>query len=155
MLRRICAGLVGALAAGMLMGAVARLFMMLVALASGDTSRFHWSATVGILLGFAAFMLPGALVAAFVRRRGRWLLPAAGAVALMFPAVGVASDEIGDTARFTTLNWVAVSVTGAVVFATILVLPVLTLRLVDWALSRLGAPGLPAGGTARRTGASA
>jgi len=155
MLRRICAAIIGALVAGVLMGAVARLFMMLVALAAGDTSRFHWSATAGILLGFAAFMLPGALVAAFVRRRGRWLLLAAGAVALMFPAVGVASDEIGETAGFTTLNWVAVSLTGALVFATIVVLPVLTLRLVDRALSLLGAPDLPAGGAARRAGASA
>jgi hypothetical protein len=154
MLRRICAALIGALAAGILMGAVARLFMMLVALGAGDTSRFNWSATVGILLGFAAFMLPGALMAAFVRRRGRWLLLAAGAVALMFPAVGVASDEIGETAGFTTLNWVAVSLTGALVFATIVVLPVLTLRLVDRSLSRLGVPDRRAG-AARRAGASA
>ena len=138
MLRRICAALTGALLAGVLMGAAARLFMMLVALAAGDSSEFHWSATAGILLGFAAFMLPGALVAAFVRRRGRWLLLAAGAVVLLFPAVGVASDEIGQTIGFSTLNWVAVGLTGSAVFVTIAMLPWVTLRLVDATLVRLG-----------------
>jgi hypothetical protein len=138
MLRRICAALTGALLAGVLMGAAARLFMMLVALAAGDSSEFHWSGTAGILLGFALFMLPGALVAALVRRRGRWLLLVAGAVVLLFPAVGVASDEIGQTTGFSTLNWVAVGVTGSAVFATIAMLPWVTLRLVDATLMRLG-----------------
>ncbi|HEX2177772.1 MAG TPA: hypothetical protein VHG70_17860 [Nocardioidaceae bacterium] len=40
-------------------------------------------------------MLPGAVLAAFVRRRGRWLLLALGAGVLLFPAVGVAREELG------------------------------------------------------------
>jgi hypothetical protein len=138
MLRKLAAAVGGALVAGVIVGAVSRLLMMLVALSSGDSSDFSWTASLGILLGYAMFMLPGALLASFVRRRGRWLLLAIGAAVLLFPAVGVAGDEIGGTEHFTTLNWVLVSLTGLCVFATIGVLPVVTLRLVDWALSRLG-----------------
>jgi hypothetical protein len=141
MLRKIAAAFAGALTAGVLLGAVSRLMMMLVALAGAGHSEFSWAGSAGILLGYAAFMLPGALLAAFVRRRGRWLLLAAGAVALLFPAVGVASDEIGGTGHFTTLAWVLVGLSGLGVFATIGALPVLTLRLVDLTSRRLGVPG--------------
>lgn len=152
MLRRLAAGVGGALLTGVIVGAVSRLMMMLVALSSGDSSDFSWAGSLGIMLGYAMFMLPGALLASFVRRRGRWLLLAIGAAVLLVPAVGVASDEIGGTEHFTTLNWVLVSLSGLGVFATIGVLPVVTLRLVDWALSRLGVSSKAATSEAARLG---
>ncbi len=149
MLRKISAGVVGALVAGILLGATSRLMMMLVALAAGGSSEFTWSGSLSILVGYAVVMLPGALLAALVRRRGRWLLLAVGAGVLLFPAVGIASDELGDTGHFTALNWVLVGLTGLGVFATIGALPAVTLRIVDRMLRRLGVgeapqPGSPA-----------
>lgn len=138
MLRRIGAALAGAVVAGVVVGAVARLMMMLVAFAAGGSSTFTWRGTAGILLAYALFMLPGALLAALLRRRGRWLLLAVGAGVLLLPAVGVASDEIGATDHLSALNWALVALTGLGVFATIGVLPVVTLRVVDLALVRLG-----------------
>jgi hypothetical protein len=147
MLRRLAAAVGGALAAGVLVGGLARLMMLFVALGGGDSSHFTWSGTAGIMLGYAVFMLPGALLASFVRRRGRWALLAAGAVALLLPAAGVASDEVGFTGHFTLLNWVLVGLSGLGVFATIAVLPVVTLRLVDrWSVPRLASSrAMPAG----------
>lgn len=138
MLRKFAAGVGAALVAGVILGAVSRLMMMLVALSSGDSIHFTWTGSLGILLAYAMFMLPGAILASFVRHRGRWLLLAIGAAVLLLPAAGIAGDEIGGTEHFTTLNWVLVSLSGLSVFATVGVLPVVTLRLVDWALSRLG-----------------
>jgi hypothetical protein len=154
MMRKITAAFAGALVAGVLLGAAGRLMMRLVALAAGTPIEFTWSGSAGILLAYALFMLPGSLLAAFVRRRGRWLLLAVGAGVLMFPAVGIAGDEVGATGHFTALDWTLVSVSGLGVFVTIAVLPVVTLLLVDWLLSRLGVRrGMDADEAIRGTGA--
>jgi len=141
MLRKIVAAVAGALFAGIVVGAVSRMIMMLVALAAGHATEFTWSGTAGILFGYAMFMLPGALLAALSRRRGRWVLLAIGAAALLIPALGIASTEIGSDQQFTARNWVLVSLTGLGVLATIGALPLVTLRTVDWLLARLGVPG--------------
>jgi hypothetical protein len=138
MLRRIGAGMVGALVAGVLLGAASRLLMMLVAVAAEATSQFSWPGTAGIVAAYTVAVLPGAVLAAFVRRRGRWLLLALGAGVLLFPAVGVAGEELGFTGHFTALNWALVGLAGLGVFATIGALPVVTLRVVDRVLGRLG-----------------
>ena len=84
-----------------------------------------------ILLIFVVAMVPGAAVAALTRRRLRWLLPGAGALFLCVPAVGVASAEVGATAGFDAGQWSGVAIAGLGVFATIALLPVLTVRLTD------------------------
>jgi hypothetical protein len=91
---------------------------------------------VGILLVYAVAMLPGALLAAMWSHRRRWLLLAAGAVFLCVPAVGIASDELGDTSAFSTAQWTGVIAASVGVFLTIAVAPVVTLRLVDRLLGR-------------------
>src|SRR6476619_2469902 len=141
MLRQFVAAVAGALFAGIVVGAVSRMIMMLVALAAGHATKFTWSGTAGILFGYAVFMLPGALLAALSRRRGRWFLLAIGAAVLLIPALGIASTEIGSRQQFTARNWVLVSLTGLGVFATIGALPLVTLRTVDWLLARFGVPG--------------
>ncbi|MGW6377980.1 hypothetical protein ACWFRB_18170 [Rhodococcus sp. NPDC055112] len=71
----------------------------------------------------------GSAVATTGGRRSWWLL-AAGAAFLCFPAIGVASEEVGYLGDLSTVRLLAVSVFGAAVFATLALLPVLTLRLV-------------------------
>jgi uncharacterized protein (AIM24 family) len=134
--RKLLVGLGSALAAGLLAGALSRLLMRLVALAAGDPGEFSWAGTAGILAVFVVAVLPGALLAAATTRRGRWVLLAAGAVLLCVPAVGVASEEVGDLTGFTAAQWTGLVLSGTGVFATIAALPFLTLRLVDRALGR-------------------
>src|SRR4051794_31249102 len=95
---KLAAGVLAALVAGTALGAVARGLMTLVALAAGDVASFSWGGTSFILLLFVLVMVPGAVVAGFSTHRARWLLPAAGAVFLCVPAVGVAGAEIGGAA---------------------------------------------------------
>jgi hypothetical protein len=152
MLRKIVAAVAGALFAGIVVGAVSRMLMMLVALAAGHATEFAWSGSASILFGYAMFMLPGALLAALSRRRGRWLLLAVGAAVLLVPAIGVASEEIGSDRHFTARNWVLVSLSSLGVFATIGALPLVTLRAVDWSLARLGVTGTIPAAAARPSG---
>ena len=131
MVRRLAAGVLAAAAAGLVLGVLSRLLMRVVTLAAGAPGDFSWAGSAGICVIYAAAMLPGALLAAFTGRRLRWALPVAGALFLCVPAVGVASEEVGHTAGWTIAQWAAVVAGGAAVFATIAVLPLVTVRLVD------------------------
>jgi hypothetical protein len=153
-MRGLGAGVLAAATAGLLVGAVSRLLMRVVTLAADAPGDFSWSGSVGICVTYAAAVLPGALLAAFTSRRYRWSLMVAGALFLCVPAIGVASEEVGGTAGFTFGQWVAVGAAGAGVFATIAVLPLVTVRLVDRFTGRTGRalPGAvrPADGAAQR-----
>jgi peptidoglycan/LPS O-acetylase OafA/YrhL len=131
LIRIVMAGVAGAVGAGILVGVVSRLLMRLVALAAGHEGGFSWLDSVAILMIYAVAMLPGALTAAATTRRLRWVVAAAGCVFLMGPAVGIASGEIGGTQGLSVLQWVALSATSLAVFATIVILPVVTVRIVD------------------------
>jgi hypothetical protein len=133
---RLAPGVLAALVAGTALGAVARGLMTLVALAAGDVASFSWSGTSFILLLFVLVMVPGAVVAAFSTHRARWLLPAAGAVFLCVPAVGVAGAEIGGTAGFGAVQWLGVGAGTVALFGTIALLPLVTVRLTDRWLGR-------------------
>jgi hypothetical protein len=123
--------LVACLAAAVVVGGASRLLMRAINVAAGAESGFSWGGTIAIVVAFAAFMLPGALVAAATRRRGRTVLLVLGALALCVPAVSIAGEELGSTDGFTTVRWAAVLAAGAGVFATIAAMPVVTLRVVD------------------------
>jgi hypothetical protein len=131
MVARLGAGVAAAVVVGTGLGAVARLLMALVALSADGSSTFSWSGTTFILLIFVLAMVPGAAVAALTRHRLRWLLPGAGALFLCVPAIGVAGAEVGATAGFDAGQWSGVAIAGLGVFATIALLPVLTVRLTD------------------------
>ena len=88
-------------------------------------------------------MVPGAAVAALTRHRLRWSLPTAGALFLCVPAVGVASAEVGGTAGFDLASSLGVGTAGLGVFATIALLPVLTVRLTDRWTGRVGRTPTP------------
>jgi hypothetical protein len=133
---RIGLGVLAALVAGAVLGAVSRGLMALVTLAGGGSPSFSWSGTAFILLLYVVVAVPGGLVAGLTTHRLRWLLPTAGAVFLCVPAVGVASAEIGSTAGFGAAQWLGTVAAGAAVFGTIALLPMLTVRLADTWLGR-------------------
>jgi hypothetical protein len=137
---RLGAGVLAAVVVGAVLGAVSRGLMALVALAAGGTSSFSWSGSAGILLVYVLVMLPAGAVAGLTTHRLRWLLPIGGALLLCVPAVGVTSEEIGSTAGFTAGQWLGVGAAGAAIFATVGLLPWLTVRLTDrWLRRRRGA----------------
>ncbi len=143
--RKLAAGVAAAVVAGVVVGAFARLLMRLTTSVAGGDPGFSWGGTAGILTLYVAAMIPGAAATAVGVRRVSRLLLVAGAVFLGVPAVGVASEEVGDLAGVGTVRLVAVAVCGGLVFATLAVLPVVTGRLA----SRWTRPSLPVGGRAR------
>jgi hypothetical protein len=145
MVRRAVVGVGAALLAGLLMGAVARLMMRLVVLATGRPEEFSVGGTVMIMLVFVTLMIPGALLASLWRGRGRSLLLLGGAGLLLVTATGIAAGDIGHVGDLSTLRWVGVGVAGLGVYAAILALPVLTYRL----LSRGAGSGRPSARVAR------
>ncbi|MGY1731084.1 hypothetical protein ACI798_06135 [Geodermatophilus sp. SYSU D01045] len=145
---RIGTGVLAALVAGASLGAVSRALMSLVSLAASGSSTFSWSGTSFVLLLHVLVAVPGGAVAGLTVHRLRWLLPVAGALFLCLPAVGVAAAEVGATAGFGALQWLGVVSFGSAVFATIGLLPVLTVRLTDRWLGRRRAVDRGGSGTA-------
>jgi hypothetical protein len=134
----------GAVGAGFAVGVVARILMRVVALAAGDAGDFSWSGSIFIPLIYAAAMLPGAIAAAITTKRWRWIALGAGSAFLLGPAVGVAAEEVGSTSGWSAIQWAAVLVASATVFATIAVVPFVTARMVDRMLGRKRAVAAPA-----------
>lgn len=130
MTRKLTVGAAAALVAGTVLGSVARLMMRLTSLAGGGDTDFTLAGTAGILVVFVLFTLPGAVLAALLRRRGRSTLLVLGAVALAVPAVGVAGEDLGHLGVLSSTQLVGVALAAAGVFAAILALPFLTLRLI-------------------------
>jgi len=145
-MRTVITAIVAAVSAGVIIGLVSRVGMALVAIAAGHSSQFSLAGTAGILFIYSVAMIPGALVAAFTRRPIRWLLPAAGGAFLLVPAIGVASEEIGDVSGLPIGQNILLVLLGMCVFATIPAVVVLTMRLLDrMDADRLGAVGLASG----------
>lgn len=136
MTRRLAVSTAAALVAGAVLGSVARLMMRLANLAAGGDTGFTLAGTAGILLVFVLFTLPGAVLAALLRRRGRSALLVLGALALAVPAVGVAGADLGHLGALSTTQLVGVALATGGVFAAILALPFLTLRLIARGLPR-------------------
>ena len=130
-MRRVLIGVAAAVSIGVLVGLVARLGMALVAIAAGHESQFSAAGTATIVMIYALAMLPGAVAAAFVRGKVRWLLPVAGGLLLVVPAVGVASEEIGDVEGLAAARMALLALTSLLVFATIPAATILTVRTVD------------------------
>lgn len=135
-LRRIAVGIASALLVGTALGSLARLMMRLTALAAGEPAHFTPAGSALILLVFVVFALPGAVVAALVRRRGRSALLMIAALALCVPATGAASAEVTGVAAMSGPALTGVVLSTAGVYVAVLALPMLTLRLVAWGLRR-------------------
>ena len=137
--RKLAAGVLAALVAGVCLGSLARGLMALLALVAEGSSTFSWSGSSFILIVFVLVMLPGGVVAGLTARRWRWLLPVAGAAFLCVPAVGVAQTDIGATTDLGPGQWLGVAAGAVGIFGAIGLLPLLTVRLADRWLGRSGA----------------
>jgi hypothetical protein len=111
--RNVGIGVAAAVVAGIVAGALARLMMRLVVLAADQDSSFSIVGTLGIMMIFALFALPGALLAVFVRRRGRSTLLVPGSIALFVPTTSIAATDLGNQIAFTGLEMVGVSLVTA------------------------------------------
>ena len=128
--RRVGVGLSAAVVAGVAAGLVARLMMRLAAVAVGEVGHFSLAGTAGILAAFVVVTVPGAVLASLVRRRGRSALLVAGALFLCVPATGVAGSDLGGLVGLSGVQWAGVGLATVGVYAAILLLPVLALRLI-------------------------
>jgi hypothetical protein len=83
-----------------------------------------------IVVAFAMFVMPGAVVAALWLGRGRSLLLAIGGLAFCLPVFGTASTDLGAAGELTTMQLVgALAATGGI-FVCALAIPFVTLRLI-------------------------
>jgi hypothetical protein len=128
--RKLAVGIAAAVVAGLVLGGVARLMMRLANLAAGGDTGFSLGGTLSIMVLFAVFTLPGAILAVLMRRRGRSALLVAAALFLCVPAASIAGSDLGHVEGLSTLQWVGVGMATAGVFASILAIPFLTLRLL-------------------------
>src|SRR4051812_3196670 len=110
-------GLGAAIVGGAVVGVIARILMRAVAVSAGHEGDFTLSGSIFIPLIYAVAMIPGAIVAAFTTRWWRWLVVGAGSAFLCLPAVGVASEEIGNTGGLSAVRWVFLVATSVLVFA--------------------------------------
>jgi hypothetical protein len=130
MLRVVAVGLAAAAVVGVVCGGLARLFMRLVVVFAGEEGSFSLAGTAAIMVVFAVFALPGAVLAAAWRGRGRSTLLVLAGMALCVPITGTARSDLETTLL---LGFDVVLVGGAVlgVYLAALALPVVGLRAVD------------------------
>ena len=130
-LRRAMIGVMAALVSGIAVGVVARILMRAVTVSADHEGDFSVSGSFFIVLIYGVAMIPLGVVAALTTRWWRWLAAAAGSIFLFFPAVGVASEEIGSTDGLSPVRWVFLVTTSLAVFATIVIVAFVTVALVD------------------------
>ena len=133
--RKIGVGIAAAVVAGIVAGALARLMMRLVTVVAGEEASFTVGGTLGILLVLSVFALPGSLLAALVRRRGRSILLVVSALGLCLPATSIALTDLEGVGGLSAMQWVGVGVWTAGVYAAIATMPVVALRVIA-AMSR-------------------
>ena len=129
-LGKVLVALTAAAVAGAVLGSVARLMMRLTTLAAGAQGDFSVAGTAAILLIFVIFTVPGALLASLTVRRGRSALLVLGALTLCVPATAVARADLDHLGPLSVAEWAGVAGATIGIYAAILALPVLTLRLI-------------------------
>lgn len=127
---RLLVGLAAGIVAATVLGAAARLLMRLAALAAGAETGFTWLGSLMVVVAFAMFVMPGAVLAALWLGRGRSLLLVIGGLGFCLPVFGTATTDLGAAGELTTLQWTgALAATGGI-FVCALAIPVVTLRLI-------------------------
>lgn len=129
-LGKVLVALAAAAMAGVVLGLVARLMMRLTTLAAGEQGDFSVAGTAAILLVFVVFTVPGALLASLTARRGRSALLVLGALTLCVPATAVARADLDHLGPLSVAEWIGVAGATIGVYAAILTIPLLTLRLI-------------------------
>ena len=135
-LKKIGIALSIAVVMGLALGALSRALMRAATIAAGGTPSFSWSGTFFIVLIHVVAAVPVAVLAAFTTRWWRWILGAAGAALLAVPSSSIASVELGETSTWSATQWAGAMTATVAIFATIVLLPIATVRLIDVALTR-------------------
>ncbi|HET6560696.1 MAG TPA: hypothetical protein VFG72_02390 [Marmoricola sp.] len=148
--KRLMVGAAAALAVGVVCGGVARLLMRLMVVAAEEEGAFSVAGTVAIMVVFAVFALPGAMLAALTRRRGRSTLLVVGGVAMCIPTTGIAATDLAAAGLFGGFEVVYIG--GAVigVYLCCLAIPFVGLAAVDLLDRRRVEPPFVRGRTAPR-----
>ncbi len=128
--RKVAVAVGSAVVAGVVLGTMARLLMRLANVAGGGDTGFSWAGSAFIVGMFVAVTIPGALLAVFVRRRGRSLLLVAGAAFLCLPATSVAIQDLGNLPPLSPMQLVGVALATLAIYVTVLALPLFTLHLL-------------------------
>lgn len=129
-MKKVGAGVGAGLVAGLAAGLVARLMMRLATVAGDGGTSFSLSGTAAIVLVFVVAAVPGAVLAALVAHRWRAALLVVGSLFLCLPATGVASEDLGHLSGLSTLQWVGVGLATLGVYAAILTMPWVALRVL-------------------------
>ncbi|MGI5288993.1 hypothetical protein ACQEVF_37380 [Nonomuraea polychroma] len=109
------------------------MLMRLATVAAGVETGFSWAGSLMIVFFFVAIMTPGAVFAAFTRRR-RGLIPlmlCSGLLCVM--GAGIAIEDlsvVNDKAVPSTFEWMLVGAAAVGILATILAMPALIARLL-------------------------
>jgi uncharacterized membrane protein YhaH (DUF805 family) len=132
--RRLVAGLAAGVVAGLVCGGLARILMRVVSVVGDDAPEFSWSGTAFIILLFVVAAVPGAMVAAGYRGRGRSLPLVTMSLLLWLPAASIARTDLSELTDITAVEWVGVALATAGIYLLIAAMPMLALRLVRrWA----------------------
>jgi hypothetical protein len=129
-LKRCMVGVAAALAVGVVCGGVARILMRVMVVAAEEETTFSLAGTAAIMVVFAVFALPGAVLAALTRRRWRSVVLVLGGLAMCVPTTGIAQVDLEAAGFFTGFEVVYVG--GAVigVYLCCLAIPVVGLAAV-------------------------
>lgn len=128
--RKIGVGVGAGVAAGLVAGLLARLMMRLATVAGDGGTSFSLAGTAGIVAVFVVAAVPGAVLASLVAHRWRAALLVVGSLFLCLPATGVASEDLGHLSGLSALQWVGVGLATLGVYAAILAMPWMALRLL-------------------------
>jgi len=132
--RRLVAGLAAGVVAGLVCGVLARVLMRVVSVVSDDEPEFSWSGTIFIVLLFVLAAVPGAMLAAGYRGRGRSVPLVVMSLLLWVPATSIASSDLSQVVDMTPVEWVVVGLATVGIYLLVAAMPVLALRLVrSWA----------------------
>lgn len=133
MLVRLGAGLASAVVVGVVAGVLARVLMRLATVAVGVPGDFSWAGSLGIVLVFVVIMIPGAVFAAFTRRR-RGLIPlmlCSGLLCVLGAVIAVQDlSAVGDKAIPSTFEWTLAGAATVGILAVVLAMPALIARLL-------------------------
>ncbi|MDP4510513.1 hypothetical protein [Nonomuraea turcica] len=130
---RLGAGFASAVVVGVVGGVLARVLMRLATVAAGVEGSFSWAGSLIIVFFFAAIMMPGAVFAAFTRRR-RGLIPlmlCSGLLCVMGAGIAIQDlSAVNNRAIPSTFEWILVGGTAVGILATVLAMPALIARLL-------------------------
>jgi hypothetical protein len=141
--KRIGLGLVAAVAAGVLDGAMARMLMRGVALATDQVPAFSVEATLGIMLIFSITAVPLGVTAQLTSRRGtRWAAGALGTLILGFFTFTIGLQEVTNANGLSSLHRLELGACVAGLAAVVLLQPWVVLRLAhgSWTSPALADP---------------